>query len=177
MDNYRTAQAGEQASAQVRCGTNPPHRILVIDDNTCARRSSALVLLDSGYQVDVTEDDAAGWEALNDNSYDLLITGSSLPKVSGVELLKKLHAARMAVPVIMITGRLPMEEFIRYPWFKPVAMLPKPFTGDELLGTVQKALRPPGSVHEQVKPVPIWRRAVSRWFKAAPFSIPARGSD
>ena len=90
MNDYRTSCAEEPTSARDRCGTSPPRRILVVDDDTCTRRSSAHVLLLSGYQVDATDDDATGWEALNANSYDLLITGNNLPKTSAVELLKKL---------------------------------------------------------------------------------------
>ncbi len=158
-------------------GTNPPRRILLIDDDTCIRRSSALALLRSGYRVDATDNGATGWEALNENTYDLLITDNAIPKVSGVELLKKVRAARMTVPVIMATGTFPKEEFTRYPWLQPAATLPKPFSGDELLGTVKKVLRMSDSAREQIKPLPIWRRTVSRWFKTVATSVPRTEAD
>ena len=56
-----------------------------------------------------------------------MVTDNEMPKVTGVDLLKKLHAARMAVPVIMATGALPVDEFTRYPWLQPAAMLIKPW--------------------------------------------------
>jgi FixJ family two-component response regulator len=64
-----------------------------------------------------------------------------MPKVSGVELLKKLCAVRMDLPVIMATGTLPKEEFARYPWLQPAGTLLKPYTGEDMLRTVKRVLR------------------------------------
>lgn len=171
MNDYRTSVVEEPASRQTRCGTNPPRRILVVDDDTCTRQSSVQVLLLSGYQVDATDDDATRWEALNANSYDLLITGNNLPKVSAVELLKKLHAARITVPVIMVSETLPLEELTSHPWLRFAAILPKPCTGEELVGKVKKVLRATGSTREQIKPRSMWRSAISRWFNALMISF------
>jgi len=93
--------------------------------------------------VDSAEDGAAAWQALNNDSYDLLLTDHNMPNVSGVDLLKKLHAARMALPVILVTGAPPAEELERQPWLQIDAVLLKPFTVDELLDTVKKVLLAP----------------------------------
>ena len=45
--------------------------------------------------------------------------------MSGVELLKKMHAARMGLPTIMATGTVPNGEFTRNPWLQPAATLLK----------------------------------------------------
>jgi len=65
---------------------------------------------------------------------------NDMPKVSGVELLHKLHAAHIALPVIMATGRLPAEEFTQCPWIQPAALLIKPYSFHELLETVRRVL-------------------------------------
>jgi hypothetical protein len=63
----------------------------------------------------------------------------------------------MALPVIMATGTLPKEEFTRYPWLQPVAMLLKPYSVEELLGTVKDVLRATVSACEQIASPPNWR--------------------
>jgi DNA-binding response OmpR family regulator len=137
MKGNKVSQVGEPASAP-----NPPPRILVVEDEPDIRQLNTEVLINSGYQVDAAEDGAAAWQALISGSYDLLITDHDMPKVSGVELVKKLRATRMALPVIVATGTLPTKElFTRYPWLQPAAILPKPYTVEELLGTVQEVLR------------------------------------
>lgn len=133
-------QAGEPANASLM-KINPPRHILVVDDKPLILHLTALVLTDSGYEVDSAEDGAVAWDRLQLNSYDLLITDNEMPNVSGVELLKKLHDARMSLPVIMVTGTWPNEEFTRYPWLEPAAGLLKPFVLAEFLETVEKVLR------------------------------------
>ncbi len=109
-------------------------RILVVDDDDDIRRFNAEALTGSGYHVEAAVDGAAGWEALNASRYDLLITDNNMPGLSGIELVKKVNAARMPVPVILASGvPHPEESELRL-----AATLPKPFTIEELLGTVKK---------------------------------------
>jgi DNA-binding response OmpR family regulator len=136
MKDKTISQAGEST-----CAPLPPCRILVVEDELNIRQLNTAALIHSGYQVDAVEDGAAAWEALNVDSYDLMITDNNMPRLTGVELLKKLYANRMALPVIMATGELPKEEFTRYPWLRPAAILLKPYTILELLGVVKQVLR------------------------------------
>jgi DNA-binding response OmpR family regulator len=119
---------------------NSLQRILVVEESADIRQLNAEVLVDAGYQVDVAEDGVAAWAALELNRYDLLITGQFLPKVSGVELLKKLHTARLTLPVIMATNILPTWEFALHPCLQSVAMLRKPYTFEKLLSMVKNTL-------------------------------------
>jgi DNA-binding response OmpR family regulator len=136
---------------------NAPPLILVVEDESDIRRLSVGALVRSGYQMHAAEDGAAAREALHDYNYDLLITDSNMPKVSGVELLKKLRAARMSPPVIMATGAFPSEEFNRYPWLQPAATLLKPHAIAELLSTVKEILHATDGAREQNAPVPNWQ--------------------
>jgi DNA-binding response OmpR family regulator len=144
---------GKKAAAAPTPGrTNPPRRILVVDDDISIRQLSTEVLIHHGYDVDAAEDGAVAWNTLQHNSYDLLVTDHNMPKVSGVELLKKLRAARIALPVILVSGAIPTEELNRHPRLQLEATLPKPFTGDELLGVVKEVLRATDDVREQIAP-------------------------
>jgi len=147
----------DQAAAKPDGGqANPPHRILVVEDNRDLRQLNAGMLIHSGYAVEVAEDGAAAWEALQANRYDLLITDNNMPKLTGIELLKKLRSARMGLPVIMATGTVPTQELAQNPWLEPVAMLAKPYATDRLLDTVKDVLRATDSLREQLEPLPEW---------------------
>ena len=124
-----------------QCQRSTPLRILVVDDDPCICRLSSALLRRHGYEVDAAEDGAAAWEALNADNYDLMITDNNMPKVSGIELLKKLHAAHGVLPVIMATGIPPAYEFGQNRWLQPAATLLKPYTVEEFLGTVKRVLR------------------------------------
>src|SRR5476651_325506 len=98
MSENKIGKAGNPAGAPLQCKTNPSRRILVVDDEPCIREISTEVLIQHGYNVDTAEDGAAAWQALNSDRYDLLVTDHNMPKVSGVELLKKLRISSMALP-------------------------------------------------------------------------------
>ena len=125
-----------------------PQRILVVDDDEAIRRCNAELLSRAGYAVDAAEDGAAAWEVLQVASYGLLITDNRMPKLSGFDLLKKLHGTRLAPRVIMATGQLPENEFARCPWVRPDATLVKPYSGAELLATVKSILLAPANARE-----------------------------
>lgn len=131
----------EPGNAPLRPKTSPHRRILVVDDDEDIRQLNTEVLARCGYEVDAAQDGSAAWDTIQLNSYDLMITDNNMPNVSGIELLKKLHAAHMMLPVIMATGTLPKTEFTIHPWLQPAATLLKPYTVEDLLGTVRKVLR------------------------------------
>jgi DNA-binding response OmpR family regulator len=142
MKDQFIANAGQPCSAlPTRSQTNLPVRILVVEDDIAIRQLSAEALTSSGYQVETAEDGAAGWEALQGSNYDLLITDNTMPKVSGVELVKMLRSARMTLPVVMASGTPPAEALDGDSSLQLAATLLKPFTIGELLGTVEKVLR------------------------------------
>jgi two-component system sensor histidine kinase and response regulator WspE len=157
MIDKKTSQAREPVGAAPQHKPNPRQRILVVEDDDEIRRLNAEVLMHSGYKVDTAVDGAVAWDALQLNTYDLLVTDHNMPKLSGVELLKKLHADRMALPVILVSGTIPTEKLKRHPWLQIQATLLKPFTADELLGTVRKVLRATNGDHEQLEPPSNWQ--------------------
>jgi two-component system, cell cycle sensor histidine kinase and response regulator CckA len=116
------------------------HRILVVDDDVCVRQLTTELLTRAGFVVDGATDGAAGWEALQAKRYDLVITDNFMPKVTGIEMVKKIHAESMNLPVIMATAIFPQEEFQLHPWLESIPTLLKPFRATELLSTVRKVL-------------------------------------
>ena len=145
--------ADKAGSAPIPYQTGPPYRILVVEDDFSIRYFNTEVLMGSGYKVDAAEDGGAAWQALNTDWYDLLVTDHNMPKVSGIELLKKLRAARMSIPVILVSGDMPTEELNRHPWLQIEAKLLKPYTAEALLGTVAAVLRATTNLHQRSKPL------------------------
>jgi DNA-binding response OmpR family regulator len=147
-----TAKYMEPAGAPLESKPNQPQRILVVEDDVVTLRINIKVLTKSGYEVDGAEDGAVAWDALQLNGYDLLVTDNDMPNVSGVDLLKKLYAARMALPVIMLSGTMPTAELERQPWLQIKAALPKPCIVSELLATVRNVLLASGGTRAEIAP-------------------------
>ena len=140
MNSIQVPPLAEPASVVGQCEANSRPRILVVEDDPDIRRLNTEVLADSGYAVDAAEDGAVAWAALQASNYDLVVTDGNMPRVTGVQLIKKLQAAQMAVPVIMVTGDVPDREFSSQPWNQPAAVLLKPYSFNELLEIVKEVL-------------------------------------
>jgi len=125
----------------------------VADDDISIREFVAEVLTVSGYCVDTREDGSAGWEAIVESAYDLLITDNEMPKFSGLELVQQIRSAGMTLPVVLMSGAIPAEALNQGCLLRLAAVLPKPFTMGELLAVVEKALAANGSIRD---PMPIW---------------------
>lgn len=141
MKDSEAAKTERATGVNIQGETVPAPRILVVDDDHDLRRLCKDVLVDSGYKVAAVADGAAGWEELQSNHYDLVVTDNSMPKMTGVEMIEKMRAACMSLPVIMVTGCLPTEVFARKPWLQPDATMDRPFSNEDLLRTVKNVLR------------------------------------
>jgi two-component system response regulator PilR (NtrC family) len=78
--------------------------ILVVDDEPDLRTLYELTLLREGYQVDVAEDLASGWQALQQRRFDVLITDMRLPDGSGLELIRRLREQQRSERCVVITA-------------------------------------------------------------------------
>jgi DNA-binding response OmpR family regulator len=116
------------------------YRILVVDDDSQTRQTNMELLTGSGYDVRGAKDGAAGWEALRNDDYDLVVTDNKMPNMTGMEMIANLRIARMAVPVIMATGIPPINIIAHNPWLKPDAILQRPFSDEDLLKTIKMVL-------------------------------------
>jgi CheY-like chemotaxis protein len=125
-------------------GAQPQQRILVVEDDDEIRGLCVRALLGFGYQVDTAADGAAGWEALQVGNHALLLTDHHMPKMSGLELVRKARLARLKLAVVLTSGAMPLHELDRQHWLHVTALLPKPFTPHELLAAVKEALDAPG---------------------------------
>ncbi len=130
-------------------------RILLVEDDGALLLLNVMLLKRAGYEVETARDGAAGRDALQAGHFDLIITDNSMPRLSGLEMIWRMHSAGMKIPVIMATGIMREAEFKRHAWFKPDAMLLKPYTAEDLLRTVAEVLRATNAAHLPPEPPPL----------------------
>jgi DNA-binding response OmpR family regulator len=157
MNAKKFSQTGGLNGTPFQSELNPRQRILVAEDDDDIRRLNTELLADSGYKVDAAADGAIAWDALQLNHYHLLVTDYNMPRMSGVELLLKLHAASMALPVILVSGTIPSEKLKRHPWLQIDATLLKPYAPDELLAIVKIVLYATNGITRQAAPLSVWQ--------------------
>ena len=116
-------------------------RILLVDDEIDLwwdRDITALAA--AGYEVDTAEDGEAAWKALQSDDYDLLITDNKMPKLWGMELIKRVRDHGITLPIIFASTLLPVIAPAQQQYFRDVGMLEKPVSAPQLLAAVEKSL-------------------------------------
>lgn len=142
-DPHFSILESEAAEGPSRPGTGAPasaRRILAVDDDGSVRSIYALVLTDAGYRVAVVADGEQAWEALMGGHYDLLLTDNDMPRLSGLELTRRLRAQGSTLPVIIASGSFSQIGEHALADLRLAAILPKPFRFSELVQTVRRAL-------------------------------------
>ncbi|MFA4844730.1 MAG: response regulator [Candidatus Margulisiibacteriota bacterium] len=117
-------------------------KILIADDEEIIRSSLEGILKKGGFEIDFALD---GKEALNkvgNDLYDALLLDLEMPKIDGYEVLNRARKIYPNLPVIFITGKgkvKKIEDSIAH--HKLNAFIEKPFTADEVLDVVNRAIR------------------------------------
>ena len=101
------------------------------------------VLGRAGYRSTGASDGEAGWSALRSDRFDALITDHEMPRLSGLELLRRVRAVESAVPVVLASGNLPLGDPELSSLLPPGVALRKPFTLTRLLEALRGLLDPP----------------------------------
>jgi two-component system response regulator MprA len=122
-----------------------PGAVLVVDDEAQIRDIVAVSLRGAGYSAHCAEDGEAGWAAFCANHFDALITDHEMPRLTGLDLIRRLRAVPIKVPVILISGRMPCDEENLSRVLPPGIALKKPFSIAELLTHLRAMLIPPAS--------------------------------
>jgi two-component system sensor histidine kinase and response regulator WspE len=76
---------------------------LVVDDSFTVRELQRKLLDHHGYEVEVAVDGMDGWNALRDGRFDLLISDIDMPRLDGIELVRRLRTdpALRGMPVMI----------------------------------------------------------------------------
>lgn len=115
-------------------------RLLIVEDEADLLHSLALAMRDEGYAVDTSADGEEGlYKALN-STYDCIILDVMLPRLNGLELLRKLRAAK-PTPVLLLTARDATSDRVRGLDGGADDYLVKPFDLQELLARLRAVIR------------------------------------
>jgi DNA-binding NtrC family response regulator len=115
-------------------------KILVVDDEVVICKSIQRILSPEGYEVEFSLSGEEALEKLNQESFDIVITDLKMPGMDGIELLVKVKEKDPEIIVIMITGYSTVQTAVQAMRMGALDYIPKPFTPEELVVVVEKAL-------------------------------------
>jgi len=116
-------------------------RILIAEDDSILTDGLTRSLRNSGYAVDAVSDGMAADSALAAQEFDLLILDLGLPKLSGLEVLRKLRARNSHLPVMILTAADSVEQRVKGLDLGADDYMAKPFALSELEARVRALTR------------------------------------
>ena len=77
-------------------------RVLLVEDDSSTAKSIEMMLRSDGYVIDVTDLGEDGLEIGKLYDYDIIILDLMLPDIDGYEVLRRLRAARVRTPILIL---------------------------------------------------------------------------
>lgn len=127
------------------------YSILIVDDEPNYLIVLSELLQDEGYEVFTAPGGAKGFEMVRELDLDLVITDMQMPEVDGLQLLLNIKEYNDELPVIMITAYAEVEKAVAAMQAGAFSYLAKPFSNDELLVNIQKAVQVYSLVRENTR--------------------------
>ena len=116
-------------------------RILVVEDEKKVASFISRGLSEESYAVDVAYDGEEGAFMALENDYDLIVLDLMLPKLDGMEVLKRIRGAGKTMPVLILTAKDSVDDIVAGLEGGSDDYLTKPFDFAELLARIRALLR------------------------------------
>jgi putative two-component system response regulator len=115
-------------------------RVLCVDDEPVILHILRRLLEVQGFEAVVCSDPQEAVAGFGDGDFDVVITDIHMPGMDGLALMRALRERQPDLPVVVVTGQGTVDTAIQALREGATGMLVKPFTGEELLGEVRRAL-------------------------------------
>lgn len=126
-------------------------KILVVEDESKIARFIQLELEYEGYEVTIASDGRQGYDLYKEGGYDLILLDLMLPRMSGIEVCRRIRQNDELVPVIMLTAKDDVTDKVMGLDMGADDYMTKPFEIEELLARMRVALKRKGSRKEEAE--------------------------
>lgn len=116
-------------------------RVLLVEDDSSTAKSIELMLKSENYIVDCAAMGEDGLEIGKMYDYDIIILDLMLPDIDGYEVLRRLRAARVETPILILSGLSEPDSKIKGLGFGADDYLTKPFDKRELVARIMAIVR------------------------------------
>jgi two-component system cell cycle response regulator CtrA len=116
-------------------------RVLLVEDDLTAARGISLVLKSGGAVVDHADTGEEALELVRHYDYDIMVLDLMLPDIEGYEVVRRMRAARIEVPVLILSGLSRPHAKVKGLAVGADDFITKPFDKGELVARMQAIVR------------------------------------
>ena len=128
-------------------------KILLVEDTVQLNKALTTLLKRNSYLVDSAMDGEEALIFLKDYQYDVIILDIMLPRIDGLEVLRRARKQGIQTPIILLTAKSTVEDKITGLDLGADDYLPKPFSSEELLARIRALTRRKANVIKEDKPI------------------------
>jgi len=112
-------------------------KILLVEDNQQLNKALSTLLKRNSYLVDSAYDGEEALLFLKEYQYDVIVLDIMLPKIDGLEVLRRARQNKIQTPILLLTAKSTIEDKITGLDLGADDYLPKPFVTEELLARIR----------------------------------------
>src|SRR6201997_5744173 len=116
-------------------------RVLLVEDDPTTAASIKMMLMKDNFICDTTDLGEDGLEIGKLYDYDIILLDLMLPDIDGYEVLRRLRAARVTTPILILSGLGELDHKIKGLGFGADDFLTKPFDKRELVARIHAIIR------------------------------------
>jgi FixJ family two-component response regulator/glycine cleavage system H lipoate-binding protein len=116
------------------------HALLVVDDEEVICQACRRIFSRQGFKVETNTDARQGLALATAQEYEIILLDIKMPNMDGIEFLEQLRAAKVEVPVLIITGYPSIPNAAAAMRLGACDYVTKPFTSEEITSAVQRVL-------------------------------------
>ena len=116
-------------------------RILIVEDDPMLGEGLQVGLRQAGFHPEWVKDGEAAWQTLRHDTFSAVVLDLGLPKLDGLEVLKRVRANEQKLPVLVLTARDTAQDVIDGLDSGADDYMVKPFKPSELVARIRTRLR------------------------------------
>ena len=126
-------------------------RILLAEDEKALSKALVKIFEANNYSIDAVYDGQEALDYLEAGNYDAAVLDIMMPKVDGIEVLRRIREAGSNLPVLMLTAKSEVEDKVKGLDTGANYYLTKPFATQELLAAVRAITRPTAEADNKIR--------------------------
>jgi DNA-binding response OmpR family regulator len=130
----------------INCLIGGKMRILIVEDERLLADALAEILTTEKYMLDTVYNGLDGYNYARSGIYDCIILDCMLPKLDGLEIIKRLRAERIETPILMLTAKDSVKDKVNGLDAGADDYMTKPFSTEELLARLRTLTRRRGEI-------------------------------
>ncbi len=111
-------------------------RVLIADDEDGIRESLKLIL-EREYEVTAVSNGQDAWDRLSRDGFDLAVLDIKMPKLDGMEIIRRAKQHKIATPILVLTAYQSVEVAKEAVKLGAIDYIPKPFDRDVIVQAIQ----------------------------------------